>query len=80
MERPDTHTLIAAYALDAVDEDEREVFEQHLASCEGCREDVDGLKRTVLRLADSAVVAFTPAVFWIRYTSDAWKAGHAGQR
>lgn len=56
MERPDTHTLIAAYALDAVDADEREAFEQHLASCEECREDVDGLRRTVLRLADSAAV------------------------
>ena len=56
MERPDTHTLIAAYALDGVDEDEREAFEQHLASCEGCREEVDGLRRTALRLADAAGV------------------------
>jgi anti-sigma-K factor RskA len=56
MERPDTHTLIGAYVLDAVDEDEREAFERHAASCEACREEVEGLRRAAVRLADTAAV------------------------
>jgi anti-sigma-K factor RskA len=56
MERLDTHALIGAYALDALDDGEREAFERHAASCEPCREEVDGLRRTVLRLADRASV------------------------
>jgi anti-sigma-K factor RskA len=34
------HELSAAYALDALDDAEREVFEQHLAECGRCRADV----------------------------------------
>ena len=56
MDRPDTHALIGAYALDALDDGEREAFERHAASCEQCREEADGLRRTVLRLADTAAV------------------------
>jgi anti-sigma-K factor RskA len=57
MERVDVHTLIGAYALDAVDQGDREAFERHLEGCESCREEVDGLRRTALRLADAAAVA-----------------------
>jgi anti-sigma-K factor RskA len=56
MERADVHTLIGAYALDAVDQGDRGAFERHLAECESCREEVDGLRRTVVRLADAAAV------------------------
>ena len=31
------HELTAGYALDALDPDEREAFEQHLAGCEQCQ-------------------------------------------
>ena len=34
----DPHDLLAAYALDALDDDERERFERHLADCEECSE------------------------------------------
>jgi anti-sigma factor RsiW len=36
----DTHDLTAAYALHALDDVEREQFEQHLAQCERCREEL----------------------------------------
>jgi anti-sigma-K factor RskA len=56
IERADVHTLIAAYVLDALDDGERAAFEQHLAACEPCREEVVGLRRTAVRLADAAAV------------------------
>ena len=36
----DVHHLAAAYALDALDADERAMFETHLEGCEACRADV----------------------------------------
>jgi anti-sigma factor RsiW len=36
----DLHDLTAGYALDALDPDERERYEEHLASCESCREEL----------------------------------------
>ena len=36
MEPEALHELSAAYALDALEPDEREVFEEHLAGCESC--------------------------------------------
>lgn len=36
----DTHALTGAYALDALPEDERVEFEQHLMECAGCRREV----------------------------------------
>ena len=38
----DLHDLTAGYALDALDEDERARYEEHLASCESCREELQG--------------------------------------
>jgi anti-sigma factor RsiW len=38
----DVHELTAAYALDALDPDERVRYEEHLASCEACREELAG--------------------------------------
>jgi anti-sigma-K factor RskA len=56
MEQAEVHTLIGAYALDALDDDEREAFERHLAGCEPCRDEVAGLRATALRLADGAAL------------------------
>lgn len=36
----DLHDLTAGYALDALDPDERARYEEHLASCESCREEL----------------------------------------
>src|SRR3954468_2633685 len=60
VERADVHTLIGAYALDALEDDEREEFERHLADCEPCREEVVGFRRTAVRLAEAAAVVPPP--------------------
>ncbi|MFI7545860.1 anti-sigma factor domain-containing protein [Actinoplanes sp. NPDC049599] len=53
MTATDIHALVGAYALDAVDDLERAAFERHLQDCEGCRGEVDELRETASRLADS---------------------------
>jgi anti-sigma-K factor RskA len=52
----DPHSLTGAYALDALDADERRVFEEHLATCEACAEEVSGLVSTASRLGAAAGV------------------------
>ena len=47
------HTLIGAYALDAVDDLERAAFDRHLRECEDCRTEVAELRETTTRLADA---------------------------
>lgn len=49
----DIHALVGAYALDAVDDIERAAFDRHVADCASCRSEVDELRETVARLADS---------------------------
>jgi anti-sigma-K factor RskA len=46
----DIHTLTGAYAADALSEDERRTFEQHLAACEPCAQEVAELQATAARL------------------------------
>jgi anti-sigma-K factor RskA len=45
------HELAAAYALDALDDDERRAYEAHLAGCERCQEDVASFRETAAALA-----------------------------
>jgi anti-sigma-K factor RskA len=45
------HELAAAYALDALDPSERRAFEEHLAGCEQCREELEGLRDAAAALA-----------------------------
>jgi anti-sigma-K factor RskA len=45
------HELSAAYALDALDGDELEAYERHLAGCEQCREGVASFRTTASALA-----------------------------
>jgi anti-sigma-K factor RskA len=40
MDTENLHELSAAYALDALDDSEREAYEEHLASCATCRDEV----------------------------------------
>ncbi len=61
-ERAEVHTLIGAYALDALDDLERAGFERHVAACGPCRDEVAGLRRTAVRLADAAAVPPPPRV------------------
>ena len=48
----DIHSLIAPYALDALDADERARFEAHLEQCEECRAELTGFLATATRLGD----------------------------
>jgi anti-sigma-K factor RskA len=50
----DPHANVAPYALHALDEDESRDFEQHLAVCERCREELAGLKEAAAALAYGA--------------------------
>jgi anti-sigma factor RsiW len=45
------HELTAAYALDALNADERREFETHLSDCERCRSELSELSKTVGALA-----------------------------
>jgi anti-sigma-K factor RskA len=51
MERTGIHELSAAYALDALDGDERREFEEHLTHCAECREDVASFQEAASALA-----------------------------
>jgi len=51
MTNDDLHELVAGYALDALDADNRQAFESHLTGCERCRAELAGLSETVGTLA-----------------------------
>jgi len=51
---PELHTLTGAYAADALDAEERDRFERHLAACADCRQEVAELRATTARLAGAA--------------------------
>jgi len=50
-ERESTHELAAGYALGALDDDDRRAFDEHLASCESCREELVSLEDAAAALA-----------------------------
>lgn len=50
---PDMHSLTGAYAMDALDEDERRAFEAHLVDCDTCRDEVEGFRATTAALGDA---------------------------
>jgi anti-sigma factor RsiW len=58
--RADAHALTGVYALDALNEPERERFERHLARCPACQVEVQGLQETATRFA-LAVTAQPPS-------------------
>jgi len=52
MDEPaDTHALLAAYAVNAVDAAERAAVERHLDGCPDCRDDLEEYRETLSRLA-----------------------------
>lgn len=58
--RPDAHTLVAAYAVDALEESERTDVEAHLAQCDVCDNDLRGYREALASLA--AATAEAPPV------------------
>lgn len=63
----DIQELLGAFALDAVDEEERDVIEAHLAGCPRCRAEVEGHRETAALLAHSGERA--PEAVWDRIAS-----------
>ncbi len=49
----DLHTLVGAYALDALTTEEHEQFDLHLATCAACRSELAELRATAARLSDA---------------------------
>jgi anti-sigma-K factor RskA len=43
--------MVASYALDALENHEEREFEEHLATCESCREELAGMRETAASLA-----------------------------
>src|SRR5262245_64213668 len=56
--------LLGAYALDAVDPDEREAIEAHLSGCPRCRAEVDAGREVAAGLAQTGAPA--PEGVWER--------------
>ena len=54
------HTLAGAYALDALNPQDRATFERHLAGCEDCAQDIAGLREATARLATATAVTPPP--------------------
>lgn len=52
---PEVHTLIGAYALDAVDDEERRLVDRHLEECASCAQETAELREAASRLADVTV-------------------------
>jgi anti-sigma-K factor RskA len=71
MERIGIHELSAAYALDALDADERQAFEEHLARCEECRESVAAFHDTAASLAHGVEARQPPASLRSRILDEA---------
>ncbi|AWB94128.1 anti-sigma factor [Aeromicrobium chenweiae] len=54
----DLHSLLAPYALNALDREERDRFEAHLDQCTHCQDELAGFVATAARLGDA--VGHTP--------------------
>ena len=62
LRRTDPHTLAGAYAMDSVTPADRAAFEQHLAGCEPCRQEIRGLREATARLAGAVAVQPPPGM------------------
>jgi anti-sigma-K factor RskA len=58
----DVHSLVGAYAVDAIDEQERAAFERHLAECPECRAEVASLVEAGAQLSLVTETAPPPAL------------------
>ncbi|MFA9446257.1 anti-sigma factor domain-containing protein [Egicoccus sp. AB-alg6-2] len=58
----DIHTLTGAYAVDALDDDERAFFERHLQDCDACALEVRELQATAARLGGAAAETPPPGL------------------
>lgn len=65
------HELTAAYALDALGDEDRRVFEEHLSGCARCREELNELGQTAALLAHGAPAATPPPALRERILAEA---------
>jgi anti-sigma-K factor RskA len=65
------HSLVAPYALDALDGEEERAFEEHLATCEQCREELAGLREAAASLAYGAAGPAPPSALRERILTQA---------
>ena len=56
------HALSGAYVVDALDDDEREAFEEHLPGCADCTDEVTSLREAAALLADDAAMTPPPSL------------------
>lgn len=56
------HTLSGAYVVDALDDEERAAFEEHLPGCRDCQVEVRELREAAATLADDAAMTPPPAL------------------
>ena len=56
------HALSGAYVVDALDDDEREAFEEHLPGCADCTDEVASLREAAALLADDAAMTPPPSL------------------
>jgi len=67
----DTHDLTAAYALHALDAEEREAYEQHLAQCARCRDELAQLQESAAALAWAVDAPAPPAALRAKILAEA---------
>ncbi len=56
------HALSGAYAVDALDDVERETFEKHLPGCLDCQQEVASLREAAALMADESALVPPPAL------------------
>ena len=56
------HALSGAYVVDALDDDERRLFEQHLPECVDCQHEVASLREAAALMADDAALTPPPSL------------------
>jgi anti-sigma-K factor RskA len=71
MEDRAVHELTAAYALDALDEEERRAFEEHLSECAPCRHELADFSQTAALLAHGTPPAKPPPALRERILAEA---------
>ena len=67
----DTHDLTAAYALHALDAEEREAYEEHLAQCARCRDELAQLQESAAALAWAVEAPAPPPALRARILAEA---------
>jgi anti-sigma-K factor RskA len=58
----DAHTLVGAYAMDAISTKDRDRFERHLAGCEECAQEIASLRETTALLGAAAAEPLPPGL------------------